>query len=164
MSRERSMPFKAPPFSCRQGLAVAIAVVVLILLVITGRPAAAAGGQRVLSLAPSITEMAFALGLGARVVGVTTYCNYPAAATRKPRVGDALALNDELAISLKPDLILAAEGDRARLERLARLTAKHVNEDGMKLNFKVYLSKEVNANATADGSIRVYSGLMDMMN
>lgn len=49
-------------------------------------------------------------------------------------------------------------------KRLARLTAKHVNEDGMKLNFKVYLSKEVNANATADGSIRVYSGLMDMMN
>ncbi len=49
-------------------------------------------------------------------------------------------------------------------KRLARLTAKHVNEDGMKLNFKVYLSKEVNANATADGSIRVYAGLMDMMN
>ncbi|WCM93300.1 M48 family metallopeptidase [Acidovorax sp. NCPPB 2350] len=49
-------------------------------------------------------------------------------------------------------------------QRLARLTKKHVNEDGLKLNFKVYLSNEVNANATADGSIRVYSGLMDMMN
>lgn len=48
--------------------------------------------------------------------------------------------------------------------RLARLTKKHVNEDGLKLNFKVYLSKEVNANATPDGSIRVYAGLMDMMN
>lgn len=122
MSRERSMSFKAPNFSCRQGLAVAIAVVLLILLVITGRPAHAAQGQRVLSLAPSVTEMLFALGLGSRVVGVTTYCNYPAAATKKPRVGDALALNDELAMSLKPDLILAAEGDRARLDRLARLT------------------------------------------
>lgn len=49
-------------------------------------------------------------------------------------------------------------------QRLARLTKKHVNEDGMKLNFKVYLANEVNADATADGSIRVYSGLMDMMN
>ncbi|WP_311223322.1 MULTISPECIES: M48 family metallopeptidase [unclassified Acidovorax] len=49
-------------------------------------------------------------------------------------------------------------------QRLARLTKKHVNEDGLKLNFKAYLSNEVNANATADGSIRVYSGLMDMMN
>ncbi|SFD73154.1 M48 family metallopeptidase [Paracidovorax konjaci] len=49
-------------------------------------------------------------------------------------------------------------------QRLARLTKKHVNEDGMKLNFKVYLANEVNADATADGSIRVYAGLMDMMN
>ena len=48
--------------------------------------------------------------------------------------------------------------------RLARLTQKHVNEDGMVLNFKVYMSSQVNANATPDGSIRVYSGLMDMMN
>ncbi|MDK2124331.1 M48 family metallopeptidase [Parachitinimonas caeni] len=47
--------------------------------------------------------------------------------------------------------------------RLARLTAKHVNEDGMKLNFKVYLTKDVNAFAAPDGSIRVYAGLMDLM-
>jgi metalloprotease len=48
-------------------------------------------------------------------------------------------------------------------QRLARLTAKHLNEDGLKLNFKVYMSPAVNANASADGSIRIYSGLMDMM-
>lgn len=48
-------------------------------------------------------------------------------------------------------------------KRLARLTARHVNEDGMKLNFKAYLSPTVNAFATADGSIRFYSGLMDLM-
>jgi metalloprotease len=48
-------------------------------------------------------------------------------------------------------------------QRLAKLTAKHTNEDGMKLNFKVYLSSQVNANASPDGSIRFYSGLMDMM-
>lgn len=47
--------------------------------------------------------------------------------------------------------------------RLARLTSKHVNEDSLKLNFKAVLNPSVNANATADGSIRVYSGLMDMM-
>ena len=49
-------------------------------------------------------------------------------------------------------------------KRLARLTRKHVNEDGMTLNFKAYLNKSVNANATPDGSIRVYAGLMDLMN
>jgi len=49
-------------------------------------------------------------------------------------------------------------------QRLARLTNKHRNEDGLSLNFKVILDPSVNANATADGSIRVYSGLMDLMN
>lgn len=48
-------------------------------------------------------------------------------------------------------------------KRLAALTAKHVKEDGLKLNFKVYMSPQVNAFATPDGSIRVYSGLMDLM-
>lgn len=48
-------------------------------------------------------------------------------------------------------------------QRLARLTAKHVNEDGMKLNFKVYMVNDINANASPDGSIRFYSGLMDKM-
>lgn len=48
--------------------------------------------------------------------------------------------------------------------RLARLTKRHTNEDGLKLNFKAILDSNVNANATADGSVRVYSGLMDLMN
>lgn len=48
-------------------------------------------------------------------------------------------------------------------QRLAKLVSKHGKEDGLKLNFKVYLSPDVNAFATADGSIRIYSGLMDAM-
>lgn len=48
-------------------------------------------------------------------------------------------------------------------KRLNRLTRKHRNEDGLNLNFKVYLSPQVNAFATPDGSIRFYSGLMDKM-
>jgi len=48
-------------------------------------------------------------------------------------------------------------------QRLARITNKLKNEDGLDLNFKVYITRDINANATADGSIRVYSGLMDMM-
>jgi len=48
-------------------------------------------------------------------------------------------------------------------QRLASLTDKLKKEGGLDLNFKVYLTKDVNANATSDGSIRVYSGLMDMM-
>lgn len=49
-------------------------------------------------------------------------------------------------------------------KRLASLTSAFKNEDGLKLNFAVYESPEVNAFATPDGSIRVYTGLMDLMN
>ncbi|MDQ1921392.1 M48 family metalloprotease [Massilia pseudoviolaceinigra] len=49
-------------------------------------------------------------------------------------------------------------------KRLAMLTKGLENEDGLKLNFAVYQSSEVNAFATPDGSIRIYAGLMDLMN
>ena len=48
---------------------------------------APAPAQRVVSLAPSVTETLFALGFGDRVVGVTTYCDYPAEARRLPKIG-----------------------------------------------------------------------------
>ena len=51
----------------------------------------------------------------------------------------------------------------AHAQRLARLTDRFRSHDGLQLNFKVYESKQVNANASADGSIRFYSALMDMM-
>ena len=47
--------------------------------------------------------------------------------------------------------------------RLNRVFGKHRAENGLKLNYKVYLTKDVNAFATADGSVRVFSGLMDIM-
>ena len=58
---------------------------------------------------------------------------------------------------------VAAPDEEKYGSRLARLTKRFLKEDGLTLNFKVYLKNEINANATADGSIRVYSGLMDMM-
>ncbi|MBB5017144.1 putative metalloprotease [Chitinivorax tropicus] len=68
----------------------------------------------------------------------------------------------QMAYSDKQAQVAPAKNKYAK--RLARLTAKHMNEDGMKLNFKVYLTKDVNAFAAPDGSIRVYAGLMDLMN
>ncbi len=47
--------------------------------------------------------------------------------------------------------------------RLNRIFGKHASESGLKLNYKVYLTKDLNAFATADGSVRVFSGLMDAM-
>jgi metalloprotease len=56
-----------------------------------------------------------------------------------------------------------APASNAYSKRLARVTHSFRNEDGLQLNYKVYLTKDVNAFCTADGSVRVYSGLMDMM-
>lgn len=66
----------------------------------------AAPAQRVVSLAPSITELLFALGAGDRVVGRTIYCKYPPAALQVPTVGDGLNPNVEAIVAQHPDLVL----------------------------------------------------------
>jgi iron complex transport system substrate-binding protein len=67
---------------------------------------------RIVSLAPSITETLFAIGAGNQVVGVTDFCNYPAEATRKRRVGGITNPSIETIVGLKPDLIiLSMEGN-----------------------------------------------------
>jgi len=63
--------------------------------------------QRIISLAPSNTEILFALGLGDRVVGVTRYCNYPEEAKEKEVIGGFASPDLEKIIALKPDLIIA---------------------------------------------------------
>lgn len=63
--------------------------------------------QRIISSAPSHTEILFALGLGDRVVGVTRYCNYPEEAKAKEKIGGFADPDPEKITALKPDLILA---------------------------------------------------------
>jgi len=62
--------------------------------------------RRIVSVAPSNTEILFALGVGPRVVGVTDFCDFPPAARRLPKVG-GVQLNYERIISLKPDVVFA---------------------------------------------------------
>lgn len=64
--------------------------------------------QRIVSLAPSITETLFALGLGDRVVGVTTYCNYPPEASQKEKIGDTIRPNIEKIVALRADLVIVS--------------------------------------------------------
>ena len=66
--------------------------------------------ERIVSLTPANTEILFALGLGDKTVGVTTYCDYPATATKKQKIGDFMNPNIEMILSLKPDLVLATTG------------------------------------------------------
>jgi cobalamin transport system substrate-binding protein len=69
--------------------------------------------QRLISLAPSITETLYALGLGDRIVGDTDYCDYPPQARLKPHVGATQNPSLEKIVDLKPDLVLGiAEANR----------------------------------------------------
>ena len=63
--------------------------------------------QRVISLAPSITEIVFALGQGHRLKGVTTYSDFPPEALKLPKVGSYVQLDLEKIVALKPDLCIA---------------------------------------------------------
>jgi iron complex transport system substrate-binding protein len=64
--------------------------------------------RRIISLAPSVTEILFALGLGDRVVGVSSYSNYPKQATHLPIIIDFEAPSIEKIVALRPDLIVSA--------------------------------------------------------
>ena len=74
------------------------------LVAINGTP------QRIVSLAPSNTEILFALGLGDKVVGVTDWCDYPPEALEKEKVGGYDTPDIEKIVALNPDLILVAYG------------------------------------------------------
>ncbi len=71
-----------------------------------GRQVFPAQPRRLVSLAPSITEILYFLELGDRVVGVTAYCNYPPEVEKKPRIGTYWDFNLEAILALKPDLAL----------------------------------------------------------
>ena len=78
--------------------------------------------QRIVSLAPHITELLFVAGAGAHVVGVDSASDYPAAALTLPRVGRHNHLDLEAVVALQPDLVIAWAGNRhSNLDRLAAL-------------------------------------------
>ena len=65
--------------------------------------------ERVISLAPNVTEILYALGLEDRLVAVTNQCDAPPAARRKPKVGDVVNPSLETMIALKPDVIIGTK-------------------------------------------------------
>ncbi len=79
--------------------------------------------QRIVSLAPHITELLFAAGGGARIVGAVRYSDYPTAAKRIPQIGDANQIDLERIITLKPDLLVVWQhgNPERQLEQLRKL-------------------------------------------
>jgi iron complex transport system substrate-binding protein len=95
---------------------------------------AAAAQPRYISLAPSTTEILFALGLDEEIAGVSTYCNYPEQAKNKTKVGNFSSPSIEKIISLKPDYILCTGLEQAPVVAQLR-----------QLNFNVYVADPVSA-------------------
>ena len=81
----------------------------LVLLVLAAQVSAAesVARLRIVSLAPNVTELAYAAGAGGTLVGTVEYSDYPAAARELPRVGDAWRVDVERVLALRPDLVLS---------------------------------------------------------
>ncbi|MDE3109122.1 MAG: cobalamin-binding protein [Acidobacteriota bacterium] len=78
--------------------------------------------NRIVTLAPNLTETVYALGLGDKLVGDTNDCDKPAAAREKPHVGDYVNPNLEAIVALRPDLVLATSANRVdTVDALGRL-------------------------------------------
>jgi iron complex transport system substrate-binding protein len=85
--------------------------------------------QRIVSAAPAVTETLFALGLGDRVVGVTTHCRFPEEARKKPKIGGYLRPSLETIVALRPDLVIAERAPSNLVTQLAGLKISVVEVD-----------------------------------
>jgi iron complex transport system substrate-binding protein len=106
-------------------LRLLLAVACLCLL--GGPPAAGAGAPpRIVSLAPNLTEIAFAAGAGQALVGTVEYSDYPEAARKVPRVGNAWRVDMERVLAMHPDVVLVWPSGTpdSVIEQLRRLGLK----------------------------------------
>ena len=101
-------PAAAPPASVRDDF---------------GNEVSAGAAQRIISLHPATTEMLFAIGAGSRVIGRTSWDNYPDSARLVPDMGPGLRPNLEVVVGAKPDLVIlyASADNRPAADRLRSL-------------------------------------------
>jgi cobalamin transport system substrate-binding protein len=100
--------------------------IVLSALIVAARAQGAAPPGRIVSLAPSVTETIFALGFGNRLVGVTTYCDYPAEARKISKIGGFMNPSLEAIVSKRPDLVIGVSSatDPVKAREIERLGLK----------------------------------------
>jgi iron complex transport system substrate-binding protein len=77
--------------------------------------------KRIVSLAPSVTEILFAMGLGDNIVGVTSFCDYPEEAKKKQKIGGMSNPSLEAVVSLRPDIVvMTTDGNPKEFEERLR--------------------------------------------
>jgi iron complex transport system substrate-binding protein len=94
--------------------------------------------SRIVSTSPSITEVLFALGLDDSVVGVSTYCRYPAAAMALPKIGTFLKPNTEAIARLRPDLAIVSGGINDVSRQLSMLGIRSITVSAARTLDDVY--------------------------
>jgi len=78
--------------------------------------------KRIISLAPNITEILFAMGVGDRIIGVTNFCDYPEEAKKKQKIGGMSNPSLEAVVSLNPDIVvMTTDGNPKEFEERLRL-------------------------------------------
>lgn len=115
--------------------------------------------KRIVSLIPSTTEIAFALGIGDRIVGVTTNDDYPPEVKEIEKVGD-INVNVEKVVGLKPDLVLASPLNGETVEKLRSLGLTVLSVDAQSLE-GVYES--IRRVAKATGAVKEADQLIAKM-
>ena len=155
MKKKRS---KAAHGRGRWALALAVAVLAAALAIVMGRPGRppsddrAAGSLRIVSLAPSVTETLFAMGLGDCVVGATDFCDHPPEAKAIRRVGGLGSPNIETLLALRPDLVITTyleRRDSADVLRQSGIRLLEIKMTGFEAMFDAFF--EI-AQATGDPS------------
>lgn len=112
-------------------------------LALASAPSAAAEGacERIVSLAPSVTELVFELGLGSKVVGATEFCRYPAEARTVPRVGGYLDLSIERIVASRPTAVFGLQESETQVRPLERFPMTvdlldHTSLAGIKASYR----------------------------
>jgi iron complex transport system substrate-binding protein len=123
-----------------------------------------AGGQRIVSTAPRITETLFALGLGPRVVGVTIYCKFPEEALRLPKIGTLLKPDVEAIVALRPDLVVVSDQHGHLAEQLSRLHIPSVEMQSQNLDAIYAGARAIGKAAGAvDAAERMIQGMQSQL-
>ena len=118
--------------------------------------------QRIISLAPSNTEILFALGLDDKIIGVTDYCDYPEAAKTKTRVAGFSTPDLERLVSLQPDLVVAESiQEKTVLPALERLGMTVFVTEATTLDS---ILNDISVLGKITGKTRIASRLLDTMN
>lgn len=121
--------------------------------------------ERIISMAPSVTEILFSLGLGHRVAGVTSYCDFPPQAAKITRVGGLVDPSYETIISLKPDLVILLTSHREVRKELEKMGLKTLMTPHEKISdiheAFILIGKACNAEQRAKACVEILSQRAD---